>query len=400
MVPAMDTSQPKSKESAGSEKKDPYQLLPGIPKGSRPPTHYELLGLSSKEPSTEVIAAAAKRREMLVEECRGTEYNQFANRLLYEIEEARFCLLSPNMRQQYDEMLSARQKKQSVGEGNELVRNDFGSLGILLVVFIIMVAASFTLPWDTYFTSNSKTPIDSAGSATPAQNQQAGKPVGGWVDLLASIDIPSQAINGEWRRSGPGVLADALKSSCTSMQLSIPHSDRYDFETEFTFREFKQDAGVVISLPVGASRCQVALWPPDWCQLKRVVIKGTPGNWRLDPTNGRSSIHRNGKSVGSYWATEQRLGFNESADGAPIAINLNDRCRLTVKVGQDDFKHTLSVTLNGRKVLEWSGLSTDISEIHEPGEPDLWKNRPREGLAIGGSANTVVEFHSAKIRPR
>ena len=336
---------------------------------------------------------------MLVAEFRGTDYYEFVNRFLYEIEEARFYLLTPKLRQQYDEMLSARQKKQSVGEGNELVRSDFGSLGILLVVFIIMVAASFMLPWDRYFTSNSKTPIDSAGSATPAQNQQAGKPVGGWVDLLASIDIPSQAMNGEWRRSGPGVLADALKSSCTSMQLSIPRSDRYEFETEFTFREFKQDAGVVISLPIGASRCQVSLWPPDWCQVTKVVIEGTPDNWRLDPTNGRSSIHRNGKSVGSYWATEQRLGFNESADGTPVALGLNERCRLTAKVGHDQSQHTLLISLNGRKVIEWTGLSTDLSEFHEPDEPNFWNNRPSEGLAIGGSASTVIEFHTAKFRP-
>lgn len=151
---------------------DPYHRWFGIPPGKRPPTHYQLLGIASDESSSDVIAAAADRQTEFVNRFSQGEHAEVAQTVLYEIEEAKLCLLSHKLRSQYDARLSqkrsnTRRKSKSlrpasssrgtrtVGEETEIVRSFAGVVSILVVAFLVVIGASFLLPWKQFFADDS-----------------------------------------------------------------------------------------------------------------------------------------------------------------------------------------------------------------------------------------------------
>jgi hypothetical protein len=86
---------------------DPYRKWLGIPEGQRPPTHYQLLGISPDERDTEVIDAAVLRQSAYVRNFQTGKYSAEATRLLTEIAAAKLCLIDPAKRASYDAELRA-----------------------------------------------------------------------------------------------------------------------------------------------------------------------------------------------------------------------------------------------------------------------------------------------------
>ncbi|MEX2558897.1 MAG: hypothetical protein WD403_03235 [Pirellulales bacterium] len=84
---------------------DPYRKWLGIPQDSRPPTHYQLLGISPDENDREVIHAAVVRQSAYVRNFQGGQYAEEATRILNEIAAAQLCLLNPARRAEYDAAL-------------------------------------------------------------------------------------------------------------------------------------------------------------------------------------------------------------------------------------------------------------------------------------------------------
>ena len=186
---------------------DPYHVWLGIPKGMRPPTHYQLLRIPSGEKADEVIEAATERQSEYVRKCRVGEYTKLADRILYEIEEAKLCLLNPRLRKEYDEKLAEGKPKPAkkrvlpppskvVGEGNEIVRSYFGIVSILLAAFIIMAVATFMLPWKRVIFSKSKDEAEVANvPAPPAVAQPGALPVANAANAPQKPRPPAKAIN-------------------------------------------------------------------------------------------------------------------------------------------------------------------------------------------------------------
>jgi formylglycine-generating enzyme required for sulfatase activity len=87
---------------------DPYHVWLGIPPESRPPTHYELLGISPNEREAAVINAAVTRQSAYVRNFQIGKYASDAARILNEIAAAKACLLDPTKRAKYDEAIKAR----------------------------------------------------------------------------------------------------------------------------------------------------------------------------------------------------------------------------------------------------------------------------------------------------
>lgn len=81
---------------------DPYLQWMCIPKGPRPPTHYQLLGIAPDERDAEVIKEAALRQTTQVRVYQTGPQGTLCTRLLNEIAEARAVLLNPHMRDEYD----------------------------------------------------------------------------------------------------------------------------------------------------------------------------------------------------------------------------------------------------------------------------------------------------------
>src|SRR3954463_4026214 len=87
---------------------DPYHKWLGIPKKHRPPTLYQLLGISAEETDPEVIDEAAIRQTTHVRAYQLGEYATECVQLLNEIAQARSVLLNPAKRRKYDALIANR----------------------------------------------------------------------------------------------------------------------------------------------------------------------------------------------------------------------------------------------------------------------------------------------------
>ena len=143
---------------------DPYHKWLGIPKGHRPPTFYQLLGISPDEQDAEVIRTAAKRQEDFVRKFSDGPYKSDASSLSFQLQEARLTLLNAKTRKHYDSKLGLiyeRQRKNvrefghslagggaaSVGEESGLAREFLKIMSVILAGFIIMAAVAYRLDW-------------------------------------------------------------------------------------------------------------------------------------------------------------------------------------------------------------------------------------------------------------
>jgi hypothetical protein len=87
---------------------DPYRKWLGIPEDQRPPTHYQLLGISPEEKDIDVIETAVLRQSAFVRNFQSGQHAEDATRLLNEISAARLCLLDRQKRAKYDAELRGK----------------------------------------------------------------------------------------------------------------------------------------------------------------------------------------------------------------------------------------------------------------------------------------------------
>jgi hypothetical protein len=97
---------------------DPYRKWLGIPEDQRPPTHYQLLGISPDEHDIDVIEAAVLRQSSFVRNFQAGTHADDATRLLNEIASARICLLDRQKRAKYDAELTGRPAPKSAGHSS------------------------------------------------------------------------------------------------------------------------------------------------------------------------------------------------------------------------------------------------------------------------------------------
>ncbi len=104
---------------------DPYHKWLGIPPKAQPPNHYRLLVLDLFESDSEVIASAADRQMVYLQQRATGEYAALSQKLLNEVAAARLCLLDPGKKAQYDEGL-ARQEDKSEAVGKASIPDSLG----------------------------------------------------------------------------------------------------------------------------------------------------------------------------------------------------------------------------------------------------------------------------------
>ena len=156
-----------------SDEFDPYRKWLGIPPEKRPPSHYDLLGVSLDEEDADVIAAAHQQRRTFVESQRGLGQDDAVAGILYQLDEAKVTLLDRELRRDYDRKLKLfgkRKRKRQVdpnatvrgsdglpprmgsggeatGEGTDFLRTYGGIVAILAIAFGAMLWWSFQQPW-------------------------------------------------------------------------------------------------------------------------------------------------------------------------------------------------------------------------------------------------------------
>ena len=89
---------------------DPYHLWLQVPKETRPPTHYQLLGLAVGEANPEVIRQATLMRSAYVRHFQTGPNADDANRILEELSEANRVLLDPALRVEYEKKVKPAAK--------------------------------------------------------------------------------------------------------------------------------------------------------------------------------------------------------------------------------------------------------------------------------------------------
>jgi WD40 repeat protein len=92
---------------------DPYRKWLAIPEDNRPPTHYQLLGISPEEQDRDVIDAAVIRQSAFVRNFQSGKHAEYATKLLNEIAAAQVCLNDKAKRAQYDAELKQKQTQPS-----------------------------------------------------------------------------------------------------------------------------------------------------------------------------------------------------------------------------------------------------------------------------------------------
>jgi hypothetical protein len=97
---------------------DPYHRWLAIPKDQRPPTYYQLLGVSSEEQDPEVIEEAALRQTSHVRLYQTGPHAQQCQDLLNEIGQAKVTLLHPQKRQDYDRRLAQTGVQQTASQAD------------------------------------------------------------------------------------------------------------------------------------------------------------------------------------------------------------------------------------------------------------------------------------------
>ncbi|HMF15823.1 MAG TPA: LamG-like jellyroll fold domain-containing protein, partial [Gemmataceae bacterium] len=90
---------------------DPYHKWLGIPKDQRPPTYYQLLGITQGEEDIEVIEEAAIRQTTHVRAYQIGAHAKECTQLLNEISQARTTLTNPAKRKQYDATLPQKKER-------------------------------------------------------------------------------------------------------------------------------------------------------------------------------------------------------------------------------------------------------------------------------------------------
>ncbi len=85
---------------------DPYHKWLAIPQDQRPPTYYQLLGVSPQERDADVIDEAALRQMAHVRAYQMGQHAALSQRILNEISQARTVLLNPDKRKAYDDTLA------------------------------------------------------------------------------------------------------------------------------------------------------------------------------------------------------------------------------------------------------------------------------------------------------
>ena len=142
---------------------DPYRKWLGIPDNRRPPSYYELLGITAGESDEDVIRSAIDQRRMYILSKKGEGQDGHVKVILGLIEEATSTLLVPEFKHGYDRQLGLHLKKKGsrrsyvlpswmesrvvriYGEGSGIVGDLFGIVAIIFGAFALMAILSFTL---------------------------------------------------------------------------------------------------------------------------------------------------------------------------------------------------------------------------------------------------------------
>src|SRR5579863_4461374 len=170
---------------------DPYHKWLGIPLNKRPPTYYQILGISPSETDSETITAAADRHESFIKQFRGGPLASHVSTILFQVEQARMTLLDRAAREKYDHSLKIARKRRrrnlfgteeipavatgsnSIGEDSGLAGQFFGIMALVAGGMLAIYLLAVYVPWRALKNDPQAAQVDSAPDQPLAETQVA-----------------------------------------------------------------------------------------------------------------------------------------------------------------------------------------------------------------------------------
>jgi len=181
-------------------------------------------------------------------------------------------------------------------------------------------------------------------------------PQGQWVDVLKGVDLDWDSAKGSWKRSAGAVLAEPEESS--RLLLPVVVEGGYDLEVKFTRTTGNGD--VQVFLPANSAVCHLALSAYD---ERLHALAEIDGQFPKDnPTVRRPGTLTNGRQY-----------------------------TVLAAVRPQDDSVTISISLDGEPLIEWSGKQSSLSTRGAW----YWPVPNQPGL---GAYRSTVTFHSARLR--
>ena len=181
-----------------------------------------------------------------------------------------------------------------------------------------------------------------------------------WLDMLALINPARHTVSGTWVRQGTGLVGSG--KSHTRILVPVTAFGSYDLQLVFTVLSGSECTTV---LPVGAGQATMTFggWGGSISGLSN--INGEDASDRGNPT--RIDLGRGGKML--------QVGVKTMLD---VAVRIKDeQAHVTAK-------------LNGKKVIDWTGMQSTLT-LHRH-----WV-MPIKAFGLGTAGSKVV-WHTAKVR--
>jgi len=426
------------RQNADDEDFDPYHKWLGIPKDQRPPTLYQILGISPNEEDNEAIETAAARQKLFIQGFQKGHRGRTATSILFQIEEAKVTLLSPTMRDAYDQRLGIRREYRRTYKGTGAGASDFGSgsnsigesggflkdyavyVGILTTAFLVMAVAAFYLPWGKLSGGRRESEVEANRNADQMRQTNRQKPVEqkvekprqvanvgekkaaahkpsaekkaevSWLDLLDESKVNKVRSHGDWSFSN-GVLTLKGNTRFSAVHYPVLLADKYELDLEFNRLG---NFGTPISLPVGHARIRLVFYH-DWIEISRVHNERSRHTGALVENNKGVAIISSGVEVGRYHFEREEYGVGKFPDGKPIRIPNGTHTNAKVLVAINGKNAEISISLNGTPALSWKGEMQNLSECKEV---DFYEGQSRQGLVVGTFQGVSNQFTKLRCR--
>jgi hypothetical protein len=178
-----------------------------------------------------------------------------------------------------------------------------------------------------------------------------------WENLLPLVDLKQHVGGGDWVvQRGALICAKPYRRA----RISLPRTPTGSYELEVAFTRGQGDDEVAIYLPVGTGGCQFMMGVDNQhsglsqVDGMRADVDRNPTRKPGSPANGRRYV-------------------------AAIKVDV-----------QDDGEAEVDVRINGNQFIHWQGKQTSLRE-------DFFWRLGSKSLGLGAN-NSVVAFHSAKLR--
>jgi hypothetical protein len=383
--------------SSNQDDFDGYRKWLGIANKKRPPTHYELLGISLDEDDADVIQAVVEQRRHYVESKRGEGHDAVVTEILYRISEAEATLRNDEMRRDYDrqqDLFEKRRKNRqvdpyaprsrvksqpgrTVGEDSGIVKTFAGIMAVICVGFGGMAWFSFGLPWSKPAPQAEAKPVQ---QADPVPVAQVPVPEPAQVAQAAAPKEPVEQVANNDNGFEPLLSDSGLKGWYFR---SVPRDGKPNWEVRNGELICKEVAPALISekkFDDFEMRLEFALPKDADCGIY------LRGRYELKLTDSPKGMASSIKPEASIGAIQDRIVPTKNAYNGTNQWN-NLEVRLVGK--------TVTVTINGENVI-------DAQEIKgETNVAALDKNEGTPGpiMFVGFLTGVGAKFRNVKIKP-